>query len=119
MFEKNMRLAYLIDFYIDLLDAHSQSILRAYYDDDLSLAEIASGEGISRQGIRHIIKKSEELILLYEEKLGLARKHEALEKAAETLSDIKNELLLSEISDKEEISSRIDGVITTILGKGV
>ena len=119
MFEKNMRLAYLIDFYIDLLDAHSQSILRAYYDDDLSLAERASGEGISRQGIRHIIKKSEELILFYEEKLGLARKHEILEEAAEKLSGIKKTLSDSSLADKEAITSEIDGVLTTIIGKGV
>ena len=119
MFEKNMRLAYLIDFYIDLLDAHSQSILRAYYDDDLSLAEIASGEGISRQGIRHIIKKSEELILFYEEKLGLARKHEILEGAAEKLSGIKKTLSDSGLEAKEAIAAEIDGVITTIIGKGV
>ena len=119
MFEKNMRLAYLIDFYIDLLDAHSQSILRAYYDDDLSLAEIASGEGISRQGIRHIIKKSEELILFYEEKLGLAKKHEAPEIAAEKLSSLKKKLSESDPHDKEALTSEIDGVITTILGKGV
>ena len=119
MFEKNMRLAYLIDFYIDLLDAHSQSILRAYYDDDLSLAEIALGEGISRQGIRHIIKRCEEQILFYEEKLGLARKHEALEKAADTLSLIKDKIAKSDVTDKELISSEIDGIITTILGKGV
>ena len=119
MFEKNMRLAYLIDFYIDLIDTHSQSILRAYYDDDLSLAEIAAGEGISRQGIRHIIKKSEELILFYEEKLGLAKKHEALEIAAKTLESVKNEVTESESFDKESVATRIDGVIGTILSKGV
>ncbi len=119
MFEKNMRLAYLIDFYIDLLDAHSQGILRAYYDDDLSLAEIASGEGISRQGIRHIIKKSEELILFYEEKLGLARKHEALEEAAELLSSAKSKILDSDIDERDTILSQIDGAIGTILSKGV
>ena len=119
MFEKNMRLAYLIDFYIDLLDSHSQSILRAYYDDDLSLAEIASGEGISRQGIRHIIKKSEELILFYEEKLGLARKHEELEGAAEMLCSVKSELLASDINSKDTLSSKIDCAIGTILSKGV
>lgn len=119
MFEKNMRLAYLIDFYIDLLDAHSQSILRAYYDDDLSLAEIAAGEGISRQGIRHIIKKSEELILFYEEKLGLAKKHEALEAAAETLSSVKNDITDYGSLNKDSVTSKIDSVIATILSKGV
>jgi len=119
MFEKNMRLAYLIDFYIDLIDTHSQSIIKAYYDDDLSLAEIASGEGISRQGIRHIIKKCEEQILFYEEKLGLARKHEELEKAAELLSSAKADILATDTDGKNIIAEKIDGAIGTILNKGV
>ena len=76
------------DFYIDLLDSHSANILKAYYDDDLSLAEIAAGEGISRQGIRHIIKKSEEQLLFYEEKLGLAKRYSELEEAAERLNGL-------------------------------
>ena len=83
MFEKNMKLAYLLDFYVELLDEHSVNVMRAYYDDDLSLAEIAKGEGISRQGIRHIIKKSEEELFFYEDKLGLAKKFEDAQKHAE------------------------------------
>ena len=118
MFEKNMRIAYLCDFYIDLLDPHSQSILKAYYEDDLSLAEIASDEGISRQGIRHIIKKSEELILFYEERLGLAKKHAELEAAADILREVKAELLSSQKS-KEDALTKIDGAIGIILSKGV
>ncbi len=117
MFEKNMRIAYLCDFYIDLLDAHSQGILRAYYEDDLSLAEIASGEGISRQGIRHIIKKCEEQILFLEEKLGLAKRYEELEAVAEALKSLKSDLLSSTLENKEEIASRIDGTVNVILNK--
>ena len=119
MFEKNMRIAYLCDFYIDLLDPHSQGILKAYYEDDLSLAEIALDEGISRQGIRHIIKKCEELILFYEEKLGLAKKHELLENTADTLAEIKATLLSSSIDEKEELSKKLESAIGTILSKGV
>ena len=117
MFEKNMRIAYLCDFYIDLLDAHSQSILRAYYEDDLSLAEIASGEGISRQGIRHVIKKCEELILFLEEKLGLAKRYEELEAVADSLKTLKADLLSSTLKDKESFASKIDETINVILNK--
>ena len=85
MFEKNMKIAYLIDFYGDLLDDHTGEVLRAYYDDDLSLAEIAAEEGISRQGVRHLIKKGEEQLLFLEEKLGLAEKHIALKNTAKEL----------------------------------
>ena len=117
MFEKNMRIAYLCDFYIDLFDEHSQGILRAYYEDDLSLAEIALGEKISRQGIRHIIKKCEETLLFYEEKLGLAKRYAELNEAADTLGLIKKELSSSSIADSDNILHRIDDVIATIQNK--
>lgn len=88
MFEKNMKLAYLLDFYVDVLDEHAANIMRAYYEDDLSLAEIAVSEGISRQGIRHVIKKSEEQIMFLEERLGLAKMHERTATAIEKLSKL-------------------------------
>ena len=59
MFEKNMKIAYLLDFYGDALDDHVTTVMRAYYNEDLSLAEIADDVGISRQGVRHLIKKGE------------------------------------------------------------
>ena len=83
MFEKDMRFAYLADFYGELLDEHTRAVIMAYYDDDLSLSEIAEGEGISRQGVRHILKKGEEQLDAFEEKLGLARRHEELSLLAE------------------------------------
>ena len=119
MFEKNMKFAYLIDFYIDLFDEHSRDILKAYYDDDLSLAEIASGEGISRQGIRHIIKKCEEQLLFFEEKLGLSKKHAELEEASDKLAAIKKQILESDIENRDSIADSLDIAIVTILNKGV
>jgi predicted DNA-binding protein YlxM (UPF0122 family) len=88
MFEKNMKIAYLIDFYEDLLDFHVRSVMRAYYDDDLSLAEIAETEGISRQGVRHLIKKGEDQLEFYEANLGLAKKHEELLNVCTSLSSV-------------------------------
>ena len=117
MFEKNMKISFLIDFYIDLLDQHTVDILKAYYDDDLSLAEIASTEGISRQGIRHIIKKGEELILFYEEKLQLARRYSELCEVADKLQKVKS--CFEGHPDKEALVEVIDGAIQTILNKGV
>ena len=74
MFEKNMKIAYLIDFYEDILDPHVASVMRSYYDDDLSLAEIAESAGITRQAVREAIKKSEAELFFYEEKLGLLQR---------------------------------------------
>ena len=59
MFEKDMRIAELIDIYGDLLSSHQREIIEAYYFDDLSLSEISLNLGITRQGVRDSIKKSE------------------------------------------------------------
>ena len=82
MFEKDMTVGLLLDFYGEVLSAHTRSLLFMYYGEDLSLAEIAESEGISRQGVRHAIKKGEEELRFLEEHLGLAARFRALQKAA-------------------------------------
>ena len=88
MFEKKMKITYLLDFYADVLDPHIDEVMRMYYDDDLSLAEIAEGLGISRQGVRHLIKKGEEQLSFFEERLGLAKRHEELTLAGNSLLEL-------------------------------
>ena len=112
MFLKDMNVAYLIDFYQDLLDEHTLGALKAYYNDDLSLSEIASGVGISRQGIRHLIKKGEEQLLFFEERLGLSKRFAELECAADTLSS-----LCSTLNEKglDEEADKLNEVIRVIL----
>ena len=96
MFEKNMRIVYLLDFYAELLDEHTRGVMRAYFEDDLSLAEVAEDVGISRQGIRHLIKKGEDQLEFYESKLGLASRDEELSSVCESLRRIGNKLSKSE-----------------------
>ena len=74
MFEKNLQIGYLLDFYGDILPERKRSVMDMYYNEDLSLAEIATEIDISRQGVRDIIKKTEEELFFYENKLGLAQK---------------------------------------------
>ena len=112
MFEKNMRIAYLLDFYEDLLDPHIRDVMRAYYDDDLSLSEIASGEGISRQGVRHLIKKGEESLEFFEENLALAKRHEELTLVAEAVVKISSTLDEHGLDAQAEELRRIAQVIT-------
>lgn len=88
MFEKNMLMAYLLDLYGDVLDEHSRDVMKAYYEDDLSLSEIAEGEKISRQGVRHIIKKCEEELEFLESKLHLSQHYMRLEQLAARLREI-------------------------------
>ena len=117
MFEKNMKLAYLLDFYGDALEERTYSIMQAYYNDDLSLSEIADGENISRQGVRHIIKKGEEYLTFLESKLGLASHYSELGLAIEKLLKVKNNLASK--TNAEESQKLILEVISTIQNKGI
>ncbi len=80
MFQKDMRLSLLLDFYGDILSQRRRELITLYYDEDLSLAEIAEITGISRQGVRDSIKKSELELLHLEETLALASRFEMLQK---------------------------------------
>lgn len=87
MFEKNLQIGYLLDFYGDILSERKRDVMDLYYNDDLSLAEIAEQMGITRQAVRDAIKKTETELFFYEEKLGLLQRFtEAQTHAARALA---------------------------------
>ena len=47
---KNLEISFLLDFYGEMLTQKQREVIEYYYNDDLSLAEIADNEGITRQG---------------------------------------------------------------------
>ena len=77
---KNMEIAFLVDFYGDMLTEKQRDMIELYYDDDLSLSEIAENEGITRQGVRDSIKRAESQLLEMEDRLGLARRFRTVRK---------------------------------------
>ncbi len=72
-------------YYILYLGGRKREILDYYYNEDYSLSEISELTGISRQGVRDSIKKSEEEIYAFEERLGLCAKNERILKAVSDL----------------------------------
>ncbi len=67
----------LFDFYGELLTEKQREYFDLHYNEDLSLAEIAQNEGISRQGVWDIIRRGEETMRRYEEKTGLVSRFSA------------------------------------------
>ncbi|MCR5707705.1 hypothetical protein SAMN02910353_02224 [Ruminococcus sp. YRD2003] len=69
---KELKFVMLLDCYGDLLTEHQRSVMELYYCEDLSLAEIGAPLGITRQAVRSLIKRTENILLGYEERLGFA-----------------------------------------------
>jgi predicted DNA-binding protein YlxM (UPF0122 family) len=88
MFEKDLNVGFLLDFYGDILSDHKRDVLCMYYNEDLSLAEISEVIGISRQGVRDIIKKAGSELLFYEEKLGFAKRFKDLKKTSDRIAEL-------------------------------
>ncbi len=85
---KKLEISDLYDAYSSLLSEEQSLALDLYYNEDLSLAEIAEQTGISRQGVRDRIKHGESLLLFYEEKLHLCEKYQKTEEILSNLEKI-------------------------------
>ena len=75
--EKSYHISLLIDFYGELLSERQREIMDYYYSEDLSLSEVSARTGITRQGVRDAIRRSEKLLSETEEKLGLVARFSA------------------------------------------
>ncbi len=112
MHEKQVEIGYLLDFYGELLNERKRNVLDLYYNEDMSLSEIASDLGITRQGVLDLIRKGGNELLTYEEKLGMARKFRAInEKITEA-----QELLQSVPTDSNRVCAILSG-ISEIVGE--
>lgn len=85
--EKLLQVAYLYDFYGQLLTEKQEKIFRRYHLEDLSLSEIATEEDVSRQSIHDTIKQAERKLASYEEKLGLVDRFKKQEEELEVIVD--------------------------------
>ncbi len=92
---KNLEISLLIDYYGNMLTEKQREVAEWYYNEDLSLAEIAEHTGITRQGVRDSIKRAETQLLDCEDKLGLCARfkkmQEALDEIAEQASYLQEE----------------------------
>ena len=112
MFEKNLNISLLLDFYGDILSERQKEILDFYYNDDLSLAEIAENYDISRQGVRSVLKKGETILVGMEEKLHLAERFSSVQEKSSQIA-LELQEITSSIENKE-ISRKIQDLTSQI-----
>ena len=98
---KNLYISSLIDVYGEFLSEKQRRITEHYYNDDLSLSEIAENEGVTRQGVSDLIRRTESQLENYESKCHYC---ERFIKLKELALDIKN----GEHSNVSELLKIID-----------
>ena len=104
---KKVKISILCEIYGNLLTENQLDILDDYYNNDLSLGEIAENNNISRQGVRDLIKRAEIKLLDYEKKLGFMEKKKKNEKHLNIAIE-KIDSLEELVSDKKELQKLKD-----------
>jgi hypothetical protein len=106
--EEKVKISMLCEFYGKLLTKKQYEFIDDYYNNDLSLSEIAENNQITRQAVRDIIKKGEKKLFEYEEKLKFMKRtlnqEKKIEKALSELTKIQKDY-----SDKQ-IASVLESV---------
>lgn len=110
--EKRVEISILLEFYSGLLTEKQRNIMDLYYNEDLSLAEIAEINNTSRQAIHDLIKRCGNLLEEYESKLNLMEKTSSIENSKTKIIDKLKHLqnIVSELKEKEIISEVIENI---------
>ncbi len=99
--DKDFHLIELFGLYGNMLTERQKDLFSLYYECDLSLGEIAQIKGVSRQSVNDGLKKSKEVLISTEEKLGLAAKLSALK-------SIMRACKTGEISSDDAVSAAVN-----------
>ena len=78
----------LLDIYAELLTPFQQEIMDLYYQEDLSLKEIADEKEISRNAVFTLINRVEKILINYEEKLHLLDKRRRIQDELDSETNI-------------------------------
>ena len=110
--ETKLEQAYLYDFYGELLNTHQRTIYEDFVFHDLSLSEIASEEGISRQGVHDVVRRCQKTLEEYEQKLHLVEKFLFVKDRVARIKDLVENL---EQKEQEPVVAKIRKISDEIL----
>ena len=88
------RMAMLFDFYGDVLTDRQKEFYDLYYNEDLSLGEIAENYNISRQGVRDVIVRAEATLTELEDKTGLIKRFHSMRKQLQEVEAAAEDILV-------------------------
>ena len=114
--DKNVKISILSELYGKLLTEKQEQFINDYYNNDLSLSEIAENNNITRQAVRDILKKGEKKLFEYEVKLMFMKRtlnqEKRIEKVLLELTKIQKEYSDKQVANvleniKKELNSLV------------
>ena len=112
MKNQTYRMTMLYDFYGELLTDRQKEFFDLYYNEDLSLGEIAENNGISRQGVRDVIVRAEATMQEFEDKTGLIRRFQQMQDSINVIVESAAEL--KTINYRQYEDPRIESLVIAI-----
>ena len=109
MVAKKLEISRLLDFYGDMLTEKQRNVVELYYNEDLSLSEIAAHS----QGVRDSIKRAEGILLDLEDRLGLAKKFRTIQDGLDRIVQNAQEIRAynSRFGTSKEITDKCGEII--------
>jgi predicted DNA-binding protein YlxM (UPF0122 family) len=113
------RMTMLFDFYGDILTERQKEFYDLYYNEDLSLGEIAENYGITRQGVRDVIVRAEAILTDLEDKTGLIRRFHTMKQQLQQMREdavrVRELSFDLENAELERLSANILETVDTLL----
>ncbi|MBR5708111.1 MAG: YlxM family DNA-binding protein [Oscillospiraceae bacterium] len=112
--DKTVRMALLFDLYGELLTERQREYFALYYDENLTLSEIAENSGVSRQAVRDLVSKSEAALEDIERKTGLLARLEEIDAGLDAVGSCVGEI--NALNDGKLKSKELSGLCGKIAG---
>ena len=110
---KNLEISVLLDFYGEMLTEKQKEMIDYYYNDDLSLSEIADNLGITRQGVRDSIKRAETQLFEMEDHLHMVQRYNEIQDGLEQICEAAGKI--ADYNSKMVFAFEIDQQVKSII----
>ncbi len=113
--ERILKITLLFDFYGELLTIKQKQVFSMHYQDDLSFTEIGEELAITRQGVHDQLKRTEKILLGYEEKLKLVERFLHQQKALEKMQTMLASLTFQPTKENQATFAKLTDLLNEIL----
>ena len=116
MKNQTYRMTLLYDFYGEMLTPRQKEFFDLYYNEDLSLGEIAENYNVTRQGVRDVIVRAEATLTELEDKTHLIHRFREQQEQLRELNALADRLRRR--NDRDFQDRELDDIVQALCDLG-